>query len=118
MVIWSYFLLVLFCIICTSVLFYDQIYLCNLSISNIKFSSNQLWYPLSKTLAEECAWKFSKDTGIEIVAINPSMVLDPLQEPTLNTSAAIILNLINDTCFMVISLGVKTNNYFSFEVNF
>ncbi|KAH7679264.1 Cinnamyl-alcohol dehydrogenase protein [Dioscorea alata] len=55
----------------------------------------KLWYPLSKILAEECAWKFSKDNGIDIVIINPSMVIGPILQPTLNSSVAIILNLIN-----------------------
>lgn len=50
---------------------------------------------LSKTLAEEAAWKFSKEQGIDIVTINPAMVIGPLLQPTLNTSAAAILNLIN-----------------------
>ena len=50
---------------------------------------------LSKTLAEEAAWKFSKDNGIDMVTINPAMVLGPLLQPTLNTSSAVILNLIN-----------------------
>ncbi|KAJ6790653.1 cinnamoyl-CoA reductase 1-like [Iris pallida] len=65
------------------------------------FSSSELcrqsksWYVLSKTLAEEAAWKFSKDNGIDIVTINPAMVIGPLLQPTLNTSAAAIVNLIN-----------------------
>jgi nucleoside-diphosphate-sugar epimerase len=50
---------------------------------------------LSKTLAEEAAWKFSKDNGFEIVTINPAMVIGPLLQPTLNTSAEAILKLIN-----------------------
>ncbi|XP_075634321.1 phenylacetaldehyde reductase [Castanea sativa] len=53
------------------------------------------WYMLSKTLAEENAWKFAKEKGIDIVTINPAMVIGPLLQPTLNTSAAAILNLIN-----------------------
>lgn len=55
----------------------------------------QQWYVLSKTLAEEAAWKFSKDNGFEIVTINPAMVIGPLLQPTLNTSAEAILKLIN-----------------------
>ena len=55
----------------------------------------QQWYSLSKTLAEENAWKFAKEKGIDIVTINPAMVIGPLLQPTLNTSAATILNLIN-----------------------
>ncbi|KAJ0980957.1 hypothetical protein J5N97_009212 [Dioscorea zingiberensis] len=54
----------------------------------------KLWYVLSKTLAEESAWKFSKENGIELVTINPAMVIGPLLQPTLNTSCAAILNLI------------------------
>ncbi|KAL0459188.1 UNVERIFIED_CONTAM: Cinnamoyl-CoA reductase 1 [Sesamum latifolium] len=55
----------------------------------------QQWYMLSKTLAEDAAWKFVKEKGIDMVAINPSMVIGPLLQPTLNTSSASILNLIN-----------------------
>ena len=57
----------------------------------------QLWYVVSKTLAEEAAWKFAKDKGIDIVTINPAMVIGPLLQPSLNTSAAAILNIINGT---------------------
>ncbi|KAJ3703869.1 hypothetical protein LUZ61_007574 [Rhynchospora tenuis] len=53
------------------------------------------WYALSKTLAEEAAWKFANENGIDIVTINPAMSIGPLLQPTLNTSAAAILNLIN-----------------------
>ncbi|KAI4373662.1 hypothetical protein MLD38_011765 [Melastoma candidum] len=55
---------------------------------------NKAWYVLSKTLAEEAAWKFVKEKGIDMVTINPAMVIGPLLQPTLNTSAAVILNLI------------------------
>ncbi|KAG2671149.1 hypothetical protein I3760_14G120000 [Carya illinoinensis] len=34
----------------------------------------KLWYVLSKTLAEEAAWKFAKESGLAMVAINPAMV--------------------------------------------
>ncbi|KAL5995263.1 hypothetical protein ACLOJK_025321 [Asimina triloba] len=52
------------------------------------------WYVLSKTLADEATWKFAKEKGIDVVTINPAMVIGPLLQPTLNTSAATILNLI------------------------
>ncbi|KAK8661111.1 hypothetical protein V6N13_052011 [Hibiscus sabdariffa] len=55
---------------------------------------SKLWYTLSKTMAEDSAWKFSKAKGIDMVTINPAMVIGPLLQPTLNTSAAAILNLI------------------------
>ncbi|EXB93326.1 hypothetical protein L484_015314 [Morus notabilis] len=56
---------------------------------------SKLWYVLSKTLAEEAAWKFVKEKGIDLVTINPAMVIGPLLQPTLNTSASAILDLIN-----------------------
>ncbi|CAM8999830.1 unnamed protein product [Rhodiola kirilowii] len=55
----------------------------------------KLWYVISKTLAEEAEWKFVKEKGIDMVNINPAMVIGPLLQPTLNTSAAAILNLVN-----------------------
>ncbi|KAH9296101.1 hypothetical protein KI387_039689, partial [Taxus chinensis] len=55
----------------------------------------QAWYQLSKTLAEETAWKIAKEKGIDIVTINPAMVVGPLLQPTLNTSCAVILQLMN-----------------------
>ncbi|XP_019097333.1 PREDICTED: cinnamoyl-CoA reductase 1-like isoform X2 [Camelina sativa] len=57
--------------------------------------ASKMWYVLSKTLAEDAAWKLAKEKGLEIVTINPAMVIGPLLQPTLNTSAAAILNLIN-----------------------
>jgi len=55
----------------------------------------KLWYHLSKTMAEESAWKFAKEKGIDIVTINPAMVIGTLLQPTLNTSCAAILQLMN-----------------------
>ncbi|PON59079.1 NAD(P)-binding domain containing protein [Parasponia andersonii] len=67
---------------------------------------SKLWYVLSKTLAEDAAWKFVKEKGIDLVTINPAMVIGPLLQPTLNTSAAAILNLINGAqAFSNFSLG-------------
>ncbi|XP_042445709.1 phenylacetaldehyde reductase-like [Zingiber officinale] len=64
------------------------------------------WYVLSKTLAEDAAWKFAKENAIDIVTINPAMVIGPLLQPTLNTSAAAILNLINgSTTYPNLSFG-------------
>ncbi|KAF1863381.1 hypothetical protein Lal_00031267 [Lupinus albus] len=56
---------------------------------------SKMWYVLSKTLAEDAAWKFVKENNIDMVTINPAMVIGPLLQPVLNTSAAAVLNLIN-----------------------
>ncbi|KAK4492373.1 hypothetical protein RD792_003178 [Penstemon davidsonii] len=55
----------------------------------------QNWYVLGKTLAEDVAWKFSKEKGIDLVVINPSLVIGSLLQPTLNTSSSVLLNLLN-----------------------
>lgn len=65
----------------------------------------KLWYPLSKTLAEEAAWKFVEEKGMDMVTINPAMVIGPLLQPTLNTSAAAIFRLINAPTYPNITLG-------------
>ena len=49
-----------------------------------------MWYVLSKTLAEEAAWKFTKEKGIDLVMINLGVTIGPLLQPTLNASAAAI----------------------------
>ncbi|KAK8582132.1 hypothetical protein V6N12_072327 [Hibiscus sabdariffa] len=56
--------------------------------------SLKLWYVVSKTIAEDSAWKFAKEKGLDLVVINPAMVIGPLLQPTLNASAAAVLSLI------------------------
>ncbi|WVZ00590.1 hypothetical protein V8G54_026659 [Vigna mungo] len=64
------------------------------------------WYDLSKTLAEEAAWKFAKENNIDLVTINPALVSGPLLQPELNTSAAAVLNFVNGSpTFKNITLG-------------
>ncbi|XVE62305.1 hypothetical protein DITRI_Ditri06bG0107500 [Diplodiscus trichospermus] len=65
----------------------------------ITCEKSELWYMLSKTLAEKAAWKFSEENGIDMVTINPGMVLGPLLQPTLNASVEPILNLIGAETF-------------------
>ncbi|XP_057978582.1 phenylacetaldehyde reductase-like isoform X4 [Malania oleifera] len=55
----------------------------------------KLWYMLSKTLAEQAAWKFAKENGIDMVSINPGWVFGPLLQPTVNSSVEPILKLKN-----------------------
>ncbi|GMN53644.1 hypothetical protein TIFTF001_022787 [Ficus carica] len=73
------------------------------SMSSVEFNGkprtpdvvvDETW--LSKTLAEEAAWKFAKENGIDLVAINPGSVIGPLLQPTLNSSVKInILSRLN-----------------------
>ncbi|KAI4318234.1 hypothetical protein L6164_026023 [Bauhinia variegata] len=59
------------------------------------FRELEVWYVLSKTLAEDATWKFAKENNIDMVALNPALVVGPLLQPTLNTCAAAVLDLIN-----------------------
>lgn len=54
------------------------------------------WYFLSKTMAEEAAWKLAKEKGIDMVSINPAVVIGPFYQPSLNFGASLMLNLINE----------------------
>ncbi|KAK6164133.1 hypothetical protein DH2020_000997 [Rehmannia glutinosa] len=56
---------------------------------------NQMWYVLSKRLAEGAAWDFAKEKGIDLVSINPCCVIGPMLQPMLNTSCGQVLSLIN-----------------------
>uniref|UniRef100_A0A803KP25 NAD-dependent epimerase/dehydratase domain-containing protein n=1 Tax=Chenopodium quinoa TaxID=63459 RepID=A0A803KP25_CHEQI len=56
---------------------------------------NMMWYLISKILAEEAAWKFAKDHDLDLVTMNPGMVIGPMLQPNLNESVALIFNLIN-----------------------
>ena|SRR3990167_1074707 len=57
------------------------------------------WYPLSKTLAEKAAWDFIKDlkaSGREITlaTVNPTLVVGPMLQSTLNTSSEFVKSLL------------------------
>ncbi|XP_060957956.1 phenylacetaldehyde reductase [Cannabis sativa] len=58
---------------------------------------NKRWYPLSKTLAEDAAWKFAKENEMDLVTIHPGFVIGPLLQPTVNATMEHILNQINGT---------------------
>ncbi|XP_062091905.1 phenylacetaldehyde reductase-like [Humulus lupulus] len=60
---------------------------------------SKLWYMLSKTLAEEAAWKFAKENGIDLVSLNPGFVIGPLLQPTLNFSVELLRNHIIEAKF-------------------
>ncbi|KAL7126153.1 hypothetical protein ABFS83_14G166400 [Erythranthe nasuta] len=56
----------------------------------------QQWYLLSKTLAEEAAFNFAKENGMNLLCINPGFVIGPLLQPTLNLTSQSFLNFIRE----------------------
>ncbi|KAL9224693.1 hypothetical protein vseg_000705 [Gypsophila vaccaria] len=65
------------------------------------------WYVLSKTLAEGAAWKYTKEKGIDMVSINPALVIGPMLQPNLNWSSDVLYNLVNgkSETYMNVSFG-------------
>ncbi|KAG0603573.1 hypothetical protein M758_10G103700 [Ceratodon purpureus] len=57
----------------------------------------QRWYVLSKTLAELAAWDFVKEHNLNMVAVNPTMVLGPLLQASMNSSNELLLEYLNGT---------------------
>ncbi|GAB4860915.1 hypothetical protein Ancab_036076 [Ancistrocladus abbreviatus] len=53
----------------------------------------ELWYTLSKTMAEKAAWKFVEENGLDLVTTNAGYVFGPPLQPTINFSVGIILDL-------------------------
>ncbi|CAN6371526.1 unnamed protein product [Urochloa humidicola] len=56
---------------------------------------HQLWYSVSKTLAEKAAWDFAaREQGLQLVVINPGMVLGPFLTLSVNASLHWFLQLL------------------------
>ncbi|TYG75801.1 hypothetical protein ES288_D03G061600v1 [Gossypium darwinii] len=53
-----------------------------------------------KILAKKVDWKFVEENGINMVTINPCMVLGPLLRSTLNASVEPIVNLVGGETFL------------------
>ncbi|TKY47203.1 Cinnamoyl-CoA reductase 1 [Spatholobus suberectus] len=54
----------------------------------------RLYYPIAKTLAEKAGWEFAKETGFDVVMINPGTALGPLIPPRMNSSMAMLVSVL------------------------
>jgi cinnamoyl-CoA reductase len=54
-------------------------------------SARQNWYCYAKTIAEQQAFELARQRGIDLIVINPVVVLGPLLQTTVNASAAHVL---------------------------
>jgi len=60
--------------------------------SDLDFCKNtRNWYCYGKAVAEQAAWKEAEERGVDLVAVNPVLVLGPLLQPTVNASIIHIL---------------------------
>ncbi|XP_011034539.1 PREDICTED: cinnamoyl-CoA reductase 2-like isoform X1 [Populus euphratica] len=60
--------------------------------SDLEFCKNtKNWYCYGKTVAEQDAWDVARKKGVDLVVVNPVLVLGPLLQPTVNASMVHIL---------------------------
>ncbi|XP_074312728.1 cinnamoyl-CoA reductase 1 [Silene latifolia] len=60
--------------------------------SDLDFCKNtKNWYCYGKTVAEQVAWETAKELEVDLVVVNPVLVLGPLLQPSLNASIIHIL---------------------------
>ncbi|KAI4355821.1 hypothetical protein L6164_004558 [Bauhinia variegata] len=60
--------------------------------SDLEYCKNtKNWYCYGKTVAEQTAWEVAKEKGVDLVVVNPVVVLGPLLQPTINASTIHIL---------------------------
>nr|CAB3480585.1 unnamed protein product [Digitaria exilis] len=53
------------------------------------------WYCYAKTVAEQAAWELAKQRQLDLVVVNPSLVLGPLLQPSVNASTWHILKYLD-----------------------
>lgn len=53
----------------------------------------ELWYPYAKTLGETAAWEVAKESGLDLVAVNPSFVVGPLLTSQPTSTLELILSI-------------------------
>ncbi|TVU36681.1 hypothetical protein EJB05_18625 [Eragrostis curvula] len=58
------------------------------------FKKLEFWYGVSKTMAETAAWEFAAKEGLQLVVLNPGMVLGPMLTPTVNVSLHLLLQVL------------------------
>jgi dihydroflavonol-4-reductase len=62
-------------------------------------------YAKSKTLAERAAWDFARESGLELVVLNPSTILGPMLNADVNTSLELIRRIMRGTLPVVPKIG-------------
>ncbi|ERN18655.1 hypothetical protein AMTRI_Chr12g272940 [Amborella trichopoda] len=60
--------------------------------SDLEFCKNtKNWYCYGKAVAEQAAWEVAKERGVDLVVVNPVLVLGPVLQSTINASIVHVL---------------------------
>ncbi|KAJ7964855.1 Cinnamoyl-CoA reductase [Quillaja saponaria] len=60
--------------------------------SDLEYCKNtKNWYCYGKAVAEQAAWEVAKEKGLDLVVLNPALVVGPILQPTINASTIHIL---------------------------
>jgi nucleoside-diphosphate-sugar epimerase len=62
----------------------------------------QDWYSVAKITSEQAALEYGKQTGMDVVTVNPAVVFGPLLQPTLNTSCQFLVYFLKGFTLIVI----------------
>ncbi|KAK3130417.1 hypothetical protein QOZ80_6BG0493200 [Eleusine coracana subsp. coracana] len=52
------------------------------------------WYPVAKVMSEEAALDYGRQTGLDVVTLNPGLVFGPLLQPMVNASSQFLIYLL------------------------
>ncbi|KAF8691901.1 hypothetical protein HU200_040018 [Digitaria exilis] len=64
--------------------------------SDLEYCKNtKNWYCYAKTMAEQAAWELAKERRLDLVVVNPSLVLGPLLQQAINASTWHILKYLD-----------------------
>ncbi|KAJ4755004.1 Cinnamoyl-CoA reductase [Rhynchospora pubera] len=61
------------------------------------------WYCYAKTIAEKEAWAVAREQGVDLVVVNPVLVLGPLLQSTVNASTAHIMKYLTGSAKVYIN---------------
>ncbi|KAL6845908.1 hypothetical protein ACP4OV_023356 [Aristida adscensionis] len=56
--------------------------------------SIESWYPVAKIISEEAALEYGRQTGLDVVTVNPGLVFGPMLQPTVNASSQFLIYLL------------------------
>ncbi|KAL8485135.1 hypothetical protein ACS0TY_027430 [Phlomoides rotata] len=54
------------------------------------------WYYYSKTVAEDKAWEYAKESGLDIVTVCPGLVVGPMLQHSTNASSLALIKLLRE----------------------